>query len=59
MPDTGELGPTLTNKNSPEGKAVKMVVEEPYVSITTTDKNKNPITIVVPLEQFTHLVVEE
>ncbi len=56
MPDLGEVGPTLTNKNTPEGKAVKMTVDEPYVRIELSNKLNKSVTLVVPMEQFTHLV---
>ena len=57
VPGVGNFGPTLTNQDSATHKAVKMVVDEPFVTLSTKDKVGKEVSIAVPITYFTHMVV--
>ncbi len=56
VPSTGPVGPTLVAGGDIVHKDVKMTLAGQFVKLTVRDKALKPITILVPVTSFTHLV---
>lgn len=56
-PSIGQMGPELNSTASAQHKAVEMTLEDGYVECKVLNKGK-PVTVVIPLANFTNLVMK-
>lgn len=54
VPNIGQLGPSLSNKQTPTSKAIDMTVDEPFLVLRIGNS-----TVPVPLTNVTHLVLDK
>lgn len=59
FPNVGEIKKELTNVDSGLNKAVDMVIDEPFILVTTKNKANKPVIIPVPITNFTHMVLAD
>lgn len=59
VPNMGQIGPVLTSTNDAMHKTVKMTVDEPFVILEVPIKNGRPMTVNVPIVNFSHMVMKE
>lgn len=58
-PQSGQIGPVLSATPGPITKAVKMTVDEPFVTVEVPNKTGKATVINVPIVNFSHMVVKE
>jgi hypothetical protein len=59
-PQSGQLKDTLTAVGDPSNAPVKMVIEGGFVKVTAKNAStKREVDILVPLTNFTHLVLAD
>lgn len=57
--NVGQLGPTLSATPTASNKGVSMVIDEPFLVLTATDKTGKKLTVPVPLANISHMVLAE
>ncbi len=57
VPGLGEIRKELSNVDNGTHKSVDMLLDGDFVVLTTKNKAGAPVTIAVPLSNFSHLVL--